>query len=167
MPVWTGREFDSFKSYDHLNPLDMSNFTAVSNGKDAFTAINGDPFDSWISEERHPTLTIDMGEEKEITALGCYPHVVIRQNRPAGWNTRDEAKHIVTRFKVHASLDGENYTEVAAVTFQALGCEKIAEFAKTRARFLKFEVLGNVGTDSYKPNYKDTTANIGNITVFE
>ena len=167
MPIWTGREFDSFKSCDHLKPLNMSKFTAVSNGKDAFTAINGDPFDSWISEERHPTLTIDMGEEKQISAIGCYPHVVIRQNRPACWNTRDEAKQIVTRFKVHASLDGENYTELTSVTFQALGCEKIAEFAKTRARFLKFEVLGNVGTDSYKPNYKDTTAKIGNITVFE
>lgn len=167
MPVWTGREFDNLRSYDHLKPLDMSIFTAVSGCRDASVAINGDPFESWESDERHPTLTIDMGEEKEISALGCYPHVVIRQDRPAGWNTRDESKHIVTRFKVHLSLDGKDYKEVAAVTFQALGCEKIAEFAKTRARFIKFEVLGNVGTDSYKPNYKDTTAKIGNITVFE
>ena len=167
MPVWTGREFDKVKTFDHLTPLDMSGFVATSNGKDAQKAINGDPFDSWGSDERHPTLTIDMGEEKQISAIGCYPHVVIRQNRPVGWNTRDEAKHIVTRFKVQASLDGENYTELASVTFQALGCEKIAEFARTRARFLKFEILGNVGTDSYKPNYKDTTSKIGNITVFE
>ncbi len=53
------------------------------------------------------------------------------------------------------------------MTFQALGCEKIVEFTRTRARFIKFEVLGNVGTDSYKQNYSDTTAKIGNITVFE
>ncbi len=167
MPIWTGREFDGLKSYDHLKPLDMSKFTAISGGRDAFVAINGDPFDSWMSEERHPSVVIDMGEAKEISALGCYPHVVIRQNRPAGWNTRDEAKHIVSRFKVHVSLDGKDYTEVAAVTFQALGCEKIAEFATTKARFVKFEVLGNVGTDSYRENYKDVEAYIGNLTIFE
>lgn len=167
MPVWTGREFDKAKTYDHLTSLDMSGFSATSNGDDAQKTINGDPFDSWESDERHPTVVIDMGEEKEISAVGCYPHVVIRQNRPVGWNTRDEAKHIVTRFKVYASLDGENYTEVASATFQTLGCEKIVEFDKINARFVKFEVVGNVGTDSYKPNYKDTTAKIGNITLFK
>ena len=166
MPVWTSREFDTPATYSHLTPLDMSKFTATSKKGDASTAINGDPFDSWQSEERHPSVIIDMGEEKEIRALGYYPHVVIRQNRPAGWNTRDEAKHIVSRFKVHVSLDGINYREVAFVTMQALGCEKIEEFAKTQARFVKFEVIGNVGTDSYRENYKDVEAYIGNLTIF-
>ena len=167
MPVWTSREFDKLKSYDHLTSLDMNGFTATSNGKDASIAINGDPFDSWKSDERHPTVVIDMGAENEISAIGCYPHVVIRQNRPMGWNTRDEAKHIVTRFKVHVSLDGVDYKEVAAATFQTLGCEKITEFAPTKARFVKFEVVGNVGTDSFRENYKDVEAYIGNLTLFK
>ena len=166
-PVWCSRQFDAPKHFGSLVPLDMNKCSATSNGSDAYTAINGDPFDSWVSDESSPTLLIDMGEERDICALGHYPHVVIRQDRPAGWNTRDESKHIVTRFKIHVSQDGQSFRNVASVTMQALGCEKIAEFARTRARFIKFEVLGNVGTDSYKPNYKDTTAKIGNITIFE
>jgi hypothetical protein len=107
-----------------------------------------------------------MGNERDISALGFYPHVVIRQNRPVGWNTRDEAKHIVTRFKIHVSLDGQSFREVASVTMQALGCEKIVKFDKIRVRFVKLEVIGNVGIDSHKPNYANTNAKIGNITIF-
>lgn len=166
-PVWCSRSFDKPESFDDLIPLDMSSFTATANGKDAYTAINGDPFDSWVSDEHTPTVLIDMGEEKEICALGCYPHVVVRQNRPAGWNTRDESKHIVTRFKVHISSDGKDFREIASVTFQALGCEKIVRFDTLNARYVKFEVVGNVGVDSHRPNYANTVTKIGNITIFK
>lgn len=167
MPVWTSREFDTPKACAHLTPIKTSSIKATSNGKDAQLAVNGDPLDSWMSDERHPTVIIEMDKERDISAIGYYPHVVVRQNRPAGWNTRDESKHIVSRFKVHVSLDGAVYTEVANVTMQALGCEKIAEFNKTRARFVKFEVLGNIGTDSHRENYRDVEAYIGNLTLFE
>ena len=166
MPVWTSREFDKPQKLD-LKALDMTSFTAKTDKKDAQIAINNDPFDPFFSEERLPTVVIDMKEEKDVSALAYFPRIVLRQNRPEGWNTRDEAKTVVSRFKVHLSLDGENYNEVASKTCQTLGSETFVTFPRTKARFVKFEVLGNVGIDTYRENYKDTETVIGNLTVFE
>ena len=92
---------------------------------------------------------------------------MVRQNKPVGWNTRDEAKSLVSRYKIYAGLDGVSYTELASATSQALGSEKIVEFDATVARFIKFEVLGNVGIDTHRANYADTQTIIGNLSLFE
>ena len=165
-PVWCSREFDKPTSPD-VEPLDMSDFTATAGEKDAADVINGDPFTSFFSEEKLPCVVIDMKKERDVCALGYYPHIVQRQGRPEGWQTRYETKSLVTRFKVHASLDGKNYTELACFTCQTLGCESIVTFPETKARYIKFEVVGNVGLDSYRPNYADTETIIGNLTLFK
>ena len=166
MPVWTSREFDKPKAFNG-KAIDMSSFSAYTSKKDAKIAINNDPFDPFFSEEKLPSLIIDMNEEREITALSYYPRIVLRQNHPVGWNTRDEAKTVVSRFKVHVSLDGKDYTEVASKTCQTLGSETFVTFPHVRARFVKFEVLGNVGIDTRRENYADTETVIGNIALFE
>lgn len=166
MPIWTSREFDKPKMFEG-KAIDMSTFSAKTAKKDASVAINNDPFDPFFSEEKLPTIIIDMNEEREISALSYYPRIVLRQNRPVGWNTRDEAKTVVSRFKVYTSLDGESYTEIASKTCQTLGSETFVVFPKTSARFVKFEVLGNVGIDTHRANYADTETVIGNISLFE
>ena len=166
MPIWTSREFDKPKVFEG-KAIDMSSFSAKTAKKDAKVAINNDPFDPFFSDEKLPSVVIDMKEEREISALSYYPRIVLRQNQPAGWNTRDEAKTVVSRFKVYTSLDGESYAEVASKTCQVLGSETFVSFSKTRARFVKFEVLGNVGIDTRRANYADTETVIGNISLFE
>lgn len=166
MPIWTSREFDKPKIFEG-KAIDMSTFTARTVKKDAAVAINNDPFDPFFSEEKLPSVFIDMKEERYISALSYYPRIVLRQNKPVGWNTRDEAKTVVSRFRVHASLDGISYTELATKTCQALGSETFVTFPKTLARFVKFEVVGNVGIDTHRSNYADTETVIGNISLFE
>lgn len=167
MPVWCSREFDKARSYEHLAPIDKSVLKATSRGIDASEVINGDPHNSWESGELLPIVIIDLGEEREISAFGLYPHYVEFQNKPKGFRSREETKSIVTRFKIYVSLDGENYKEVANEQCQNLAWEMVVSFPKTLARYVKFETLGNVGLDSRRPNYADTETKIGEITIFE
>ncbi len=166
MPVWCSRAFDKPQS-PCITPLDMSTFTATTAKKDAAVAINGDLYDTFFSEERLPTVVIDMKQEHTICALGYRPHIVVRKGKPFGWTTSDESKGLVARFRVLVSADGKQYQEVACKTCQTLGSETIVTFQAVSARYVKFEVLGNIGTDSRRPNYADSQTVIGNLTVFQ
>ena len=130
--------------------------------------INGDPFDPWYSESGAPTVTIDLGCEREIAAFGYYPLIVLRgKDKGPDWTTSCETQHIVSRYELYASCDGESYTLIASETAKTLGAENVIEIAPTKARYVRMKVLGNIGTDSGLKKYSDSTAAIANLSVFE
>lgn len=165
-PVFCGRPYDPDYTPE-VTPIDMSRTRAFSNGEEIATVINGNPLDPWYSDEITPTVTIDLGEEKLISALGYYPAIILRDaSKGAEWTTSMETASLVSRFTVSASTDGESYTELASCVSQNLGAEHIVEFAPTECRYIRFTVLGNVGLDSGLKQYADRKTRIANLSLF-
>lgn len=166
MPVWCSREFDNYKEMP-LVPLDSSNFVATASGQDASAVIDGDPFHSWFSEEATPTVIIDMGEVQEISGFGYYPHIVLRsKDKGPQWTTSMETSGLVAEYRLSSSADGIQYSLIDEITCQTLGCENIVTFPAHRARYVKMEVLSNIGVNSFLEAYAKSTTVIGNLTLF-
>ena len=166
MPVFSGREYDKYAEPD-ISPIDMTRTTATADGIAAPIVINGDPFDSWCGEKSCATVDIDLGEVREVSAVGYYPHIVLRgKDKGPDWTTSMESAGLVSRYKVLLSTDGIDYTECASGKCQTLGSENIIIFEKRAARYLRFEVLATVGSDSGLDKYKDSPVKIANLAVF-
>lgn len=166
-PVWCGRPFDTLTE-TKLTPIDMSVCSATSNGIPADTVINGAPLDSWHSGEPRPRVVIDMGDARDISGFGYYPHMILRDPaKGPNWRVSHEARSIVTEYRLSSSLDGESYTAITEQRSQYLGDENIIGFTPHSARYLAFEVLSTVGADSGRRAILDSEAVIGNLTIFE
>lgn len=166
-PVFTGRAYDTYRERNYI-PMDMSSFVATSSGVEIPDVIDGDPFHTWYSGEAKPSVLIDMGEEKEVAAIGYYPHIVLRdKTKGSAWTTSMETAGLVSRYRVLTSTDGHDFTIAAEGVCQNLGAELIIDLDKTRARYVRFDVLGNVGLDSMMEAYKDSTARIANLALFQ
>ncbi len=167
MPVWCSRPYDEYKE-PQITPIDMSGCTATADGKAAPVVINGNPFESWYGDGKTATVDIDMGEEHEVSAIGYHPHVILRdKSKGAEWTTSMESSGLVSGYAVYASRDGVEYTELASGVSQALGQENIITFAPTRARYVRFVALSNIGADSGLAAYADSKVRIANLAVFE
>ncbi len=165
-PVFCGRPYDPYYTPE-ITPIDMSNARAYSNGQEIPTVINGDPHDPWYSDEITPTVTIDLGEEKLISALGYYPLIILHDAaKGAGWTSSMETPSLVSRYTVSSSTDGESYTELCSRVSQNLGAENIVEFTPTVCRYIRFTVLGNVGNDSGLKKYAGNNTRIANLSLF-
>ncbi len=168
-PVWTGREFDKAKKLD-LTPIDSTGFTAFDEvGKtDASVAINNDAHDSWFSTQSTASVVIDMKCEQEISAVGHFPHHINRaEEKGPHWKPSIELCMLPSQFEVLTSLDGVEYTLQYKGTVQTFGGENIIDFDTTKARYVKFNVLSNVGTESGRKNYYNKIVAIGNLTIFK
>ena len=168
-PVWTGREFDKYEATE-LIPVDMSEFSAtdISTGKDASAVIDGNPLNNWEGENDAPSILIDMKKEFEISALGNSSRSFDRKTY-----TVDLTKYstlytagIPTHIAVFVSSDGENFIKVAETRCRTFGEEQIIRFPKTKARYVRFDVLSTVGNDTLPKNYGGTKVGIGNIAIF-
>ena len=166
-PVWCGRAFDKYREPEG-SPIDMTKVKAYSDDVEIPKVINGDPFDTWYADTPTAEVVMDMGEVRTVSAIGYYPHIVLRDpKKGAEWTTSMETAGLVSHYRVMYSLDGTSYTECAKGTCQALGAENIIEFAPVMARYIRFDALGNVGTSSGLPKYRDTNVRIANLTIFE
>ncbi len=166
-PVFTGRAYDTYREESRI-PMDMSAFVATSRGVEIPEVIDGDPFHTWYSSEPTPSVIIDMGEEREVAALGYYPHIVLRdKTKGAAWTTSMETAGLVSRYRVLTSSDGIDFTLRAEGVCQNLGAEVIIDVIPHAARYVRFDVVGNVGIDSFMEAYKGSTARIANLTLFE
>lgn len=168
-PVWTGRAPDARVTFDDLAPMDMTGATAtdLSNGADAAAAIDGSANTPYTAGGKAPAILIDLGEEKEIAALGHLPTRVVR---PAvnweNWGPDDTAVTVPAHFAVSVSCDGEHFTEVANGVCRVFGSENIVRFAPVCARYVRFDVLDTVGANSHRESIADAPASIGNLALF-
>ena len=170
MPVWTGRGFDKYEESE-LTPIDMSRATAVDilTGYDASAAIDGNANNHWDAFYDKASIVIDLKDDREICALGHYVRRVTRESSPfdlSKFSTKITAG-FPTKLRVSTSTDGVSYTAKAEVTCRIFSGEQMIPFEKTTARYVKFEILSTVGTDTLPKNYGGTKTSIGNISLFQ
>lgn len=168
MPVWCGRPFDEGVVQPTLTPVDMSAFSATADGEAAPELIDGNPYNSYTAKTKTPKIIIDMKNTRRISAIGYYPHRVVRDSSKApDWNTHDESPSLLSEYNIYLSCDGEKYTLVKRVNCRTLGEENVETFAPSEARYIMLEVTETVGMNSHIEEYVDRCARIGNISVFE
>lgn len=166
-PVFCGREYDG-ATLDKLTPIDMKKARAYYNGNELSALIDGDPFNSTLFDTPTPEIIIDMGEVRSVSAVGYYPHIILRDTaKGEGWTTSCESANLISHYKIELSSDGVNYTEAYRGVSLNLGIENIARFERTDARFIRFTSLATVGTASRLDNYRSSPARLGNLSVFE
>jgi len=148
VPVWCERAYDTHRE-PKIKPLDATELRAFYNGCETPKVINGNPYDSLLTEGSYAEITMELGKERRICAVGYYPHVVLRDEKKGpNWTTADESAGLVSHYRIMTSLDGESYTERKSGTCQALGSEEIIEFEPCEARYVRFVALGTVGSSS-------------------
>lgn len=166
-PVWCGRAFDK-EPLPPLSPIDMSRVRAFTGGGECPKLINGNPYDTTLFDSPGCEVTLDMGSVRTVSALGYYPHLVLRsKEKGKSWETSGESAGIVSHYAITVSEDGEHYSEVKRGRFSSLGIESILYFGKQKARFVRFIALATVGSSSFLPAYKDSPARIANLSLFD
>ncbi len=171
-PVWTGRPLTGTGAPDGIEPIATA-VTAIDldTGKDATAAVDGDYLNSWIGEERTASLLLTLDEETEISALGHMPHVIIRPKsrdpQSVDFEEQLESPGFPHTFAISTSLDGEHFDRCYEGTVRIFGNEQIFPFAPVKAKYVKFEVLSTVGTDSYIKKHQNNNVYIGNLTLFQ
>ncbi|MBE6597604.1 MAG: hypothetical protein E7641_08060 [Ruminococcaceae bacterium] len=183
-PVWTSREADP--PAPELTPLDKSGFTVteLESGKDASVLVNNDPLKIWESELGAATYLIDMKEEKTVSALGhyapfinrkafkeaenCAPvsaKIVAKIGREKNFKLVTALSRFVSKYEIWTSRDGENFEKCFDGQIRCFSGEDIIRFSPVKARYIKFKVLTNTGTE-WRPSFDDLTLHIAELTVF-
>ena len=138
-----------------------------ADGKEAPALIDRNPMESWYGEAPEARIVIDLGEKRSVSALGYYPHIILRgKDKGPDWTTSMESAGLVSEYKILVSACGEEYTEVRSGRIQALGSESILDFKRVEARYVCFEVLSTVGKSSHLEKYKDSAVRIANLSLF-
>ena len=170
-PVWTGRPLTGTGVPADIEPIQAS-VTAIDldTGKDATVAVNGDYLSSWIGDHETASLLLTLDKKTEITAIGHMPHFIMRPKsrdpQSVDFNEQLESPGFPHRFTVSVSLDGEHFTPCYEGTVRIFGNEQIYPFAPVKAKYVKFDVLSTVGTDSYEKKHSHNNVYIGNLTLF-
>ena len=82
------------------------------------------------------------------------------------WRTSHESRHLVSRYKLYSSLDGENYSLISEARSKHLGDENVIDFTPRLARFVKMEIVSTVGRDSGRDDIAECDAYIGELSLF-
>ena len=169
VPVYLGRDTDA-PIYDEPTPIDKSKMKVCDllGAENTELLINDKPRDVWQSARGAAELVFDMGEVREVCAIGhIAPEVHADRFASTGLNTTDLIARFARDFVISASLDGENYETVRDGLFRNFGGEEIIRFEPTRARFIKLSVKNTVGKCSNWQAYADVPLEISEITLFE
>ena len=170
MPVWTGRPFEK-KQKVELTPISPEKFSATDRfgGKDAYAAIDGNPRNYWTSDSKLASILIDMGEEREVKALGFCQRILERVSRRINpnWQSSDCTPGFPVEYEIYTSSDGKDFAKRAEGCLRAFGSEEIVEFEKHGARYVRFDVKNTVGTYCGFEKYSREPVVIGNIALFE
>ena len=174
MPVWTGRAFDEYTE-PQITPIDMSGATATDliSGEDATLAIDGDVYTPWEGSSDKASIVIDLKEEKDIKALGLYPKMIVRPSKSREyekwlvWREPDHSAQNPTSIEIYASVDGVSYKKCADGICRMFGGENIFTFEAVKARYVRFDILSTVGSDSLPHLYGDAKCSVANLTLFE
>lgn len=176
-PVWTGREFDAPLQMGSYVPLDKAKFTAVDeqSGADAAAVLDNDPGVEYVAKTPTVSILIDMGEAREISAVGYYVRRFTKDwiketsqdwKAEIGGRMLEIIKRYVAQYAISTSVDGVQYTPVASGAIRAFGDEEILAFPTHVARFVRFEALSTVGEQSGIPSLRGTCPSFGELSVF-
>ncbi len=167
-PVYTGRALDDPNSLPKLKLVPADGFTATEakSGKDASEVINGDPYATYHSNEQTASILIDMKETKRICAVGLLTPYIRHIPVDDHFELSEPIESIPADVAVYTSSDGVNFEKQADFYCRIFGDESFIRFAPTEARYLRFDVLSNVGVYSGKPQYADAKTGIGNLSIF-
>ena len=168
-PAYCGREIDKARKHE-LKEVDKSSLKVTDevSGLHCGAIISGKPAEPWFSNQKTASIVVDMGQEREISAIGHYAHhFVTSELREKGMEASEYIQSFVSKFRVSVSFDGKEYTAVREGKMRAFGGEEIIDFKKTAARFLRFDVLSTVGRESCVPKYMDANVSIGELSIFE
>lgn len=169
VPVYSGRATDAPASCEPT-PIDKSKMKVCDllGAENAELLINDKPRDVWQSARGAAELVFDIGEEREVSALGhIAPEVHADRITATGLNSTELEARFARDFVISASLDGESYEPVREGLFRNFGGEEIIRFAPTRARFIKLSVKNTVGKCSGWRKYENAPLEISEITLFE
>lgn len=170
-PVWTGRDFE--KPHPVILPpvLDKSGFTVTEteSGKDASVLVNDDPDRVWESELTCASYVIDMGCEKEVSAMGHYAFRIdsanLKKTDPPT-PVQEVVARFPSRYEIAFSTDGVNFTACDKGQIRVFSGEEVLRFAPCKARYLRFTVRSTVGAECGLESYKNTKLCIAELSVF-
>ena len=167
-PVFTGRSATPYVT-DDLKPIDKSGFKVISNdGTDASALIDDDTFTEWSINASECELTIDMGKENKVSALGNYAAAIdIMELRRKGINNSYALSSFPLEYVISTSADGVSYRDVASGLFRSFAGEEIVRFEKHSARYVKLKVLSTTGSRIARSNYSDAPLRIAELSLFE
>ena len=167
-PVFCGREYDVFTN-DGLTPISGSELKIIdASGSDASALIDGNIFTEWQTESNSCSLTLDMGKERDVSALGCYAVLLdIQKLRAEGIPTALAASSFPVDYKISVSSDGEEFKTVAEGLFRAFAGEDIVRFDTESARYVRLDVLSTTGSRYGKAPYSEAPLKIAEISLFE
>ena len=101
-------------------------FSGQQEGNEAIHAVDGDTSNRWSSQVFPQWITVDLGDVYAISATEVLPYM-----------------GRAYQFKVEASTDGSNYTQIVDRTANTTGGSSIANtFTGTNARYVKLTVTG-------------------------
>jgi len=169
-PVYTGREPIIPESTAHLKPLNKEKFTVteLESGKDASVLVNGDIYVDFCSELESASYVIDMGEEKEIAALGNYiPYLHYKKLKAEDVLPEKFILGYLAEYRISSSTDGVNYTVLTEDKIRTYSGEVIIPFPRHTARYVKFEAISNVGNSNGRPETKGATLRLSELSLFE
>lgn len=166
-PVWTGKPFRR-KKEKKLTPIPKSGITAFDrvSGENAADIINDDPTRCWSSGHRTADIVFDLGQGQNISALSHYPFwvdkYVMEKKGTAGLTVGE----FPCEYRISVSDDGESFRRVAAGIFRVFGSEETVRFQKTKARFVRLELLSTVGKAWGSDGLTETPLTVGEITLW-
>ena len=102
------------------------------------TKIAGKNYYTWYSDESFPqNIILDLGEVKEnVDVLTIVPH---HRCKPAPETSLSEGN--ITKCKVYVSADNKTFSEVGEYTWQANNKYRNISFEKSKARYIKLEII--------------------------
>ncbi len=175
-PVWTGKPFEK-KKEKKLVPVDKKNVTCIDevSGADASLVTNDDPMTPWRSENTTASLLFDLGNEESLSAFSFYPKWLtwteLMENNPENLKRDNlppkKIKEYPSKYRLSASLDGEDFKPVTSGIFRVFGGEETIRFDKTCARYLRLEILETVGKAWQQEKFADGNVVIGEITFWK
>lgn len=169
VPVWTGRAFDKTADTEP-RAIDKTNFKAknLTDGKDLSTLINGNPAQSVLFDSGNAEIVIDMGDERDVSALGHYAPITSSDGvRAQGIIESVPISRFALDYEISVSCDGVSYTSVKEGIFRAFGGEEIVRFEKCKARYVKLNVKSTVGKRSYFKKYENARLEIAELSLFD
>jgi len=161
-PAYTGRAYDT-AVVGEPQYLDKSRMTAkdLISGADASALINGNPDEPWKTELGRADVLIDLGEEREVSALAHYPWRIFRW---AGVEASVNFAALVSDYEISLSQNGEDFTKVAEGAIRIYGGEVLIRFERQRARYLRFIAKSNVGAACRIKKYDNCPLVIGELS---
>ena len=168
-PVWTGKPFVR-KKEKALVPLSKDGvkvFDRISE-KELPCLVNDNPLEPWETESGKADLIVDLGEEKEFSALSHTPYWVDHSMMAKKW-VEDHLymQKFPSKFRISVSSEGEHFKRVAMGHFRIFGGEETIRFEKQKARYLRLEILSTTGKEWGRKESENSPLAIAELTLWK